>query len=48
VNLLQHGPQSSQPIFVGDPSGGTQPVHDEDVIAFLMGSQEYFNFAISH
>jgi uncharacterized delta-60 repeat protein len=48
VNLLQHGSQSSQPIFVGDPSGGSHPVRDEDVIAFLMGSQEYFNFAISH
>ena len=43
VNLLQNGISGAQPIFASDPFGGVHRIKDEDIIAYIMGSQEYFN-----
>src|SRR5262249_54781416 len=40
-SLLQPTHSSQPPIFVGDPNSRNRPPRDEDVIAMIIGSQEY-------
>jgi hypothetical protein len=41
VNLLRPPTVTTQPIFITDPTGQGAALRDEDVIAILVGSQEY-------
>ena len=43
VSLLQNGIHGQQPIFASDPTGKVHRIKDEDIIAMILSSDEYYN-----
>jgi len=43
VSLMHPTSAPTQPVFITDPTGQNQPLSDEQVIAMIVGSQEYLS-----